>query len=341
MPGIKQFDTSETIISGKNIAEAVSYDQPIYFNESYVVIGDIKAPRVYGSYDLVILGDLAADEIEIKGELTVTGKIHTKVLTVEKSLVCKGKIDSGEIVVSGNLQAESIYCEILHCFGNVVVQTIADIKKEMEMQNAFVALEGIIGQGSMSSSKIVTGEYFEFEGKIAGRVIDLGEEDNSKGDLEKSYIEEFRNKISDELQKTGDMDEEYLKRSVHEIAELDCSHWCEWGDLIDRIIDLSYENNIQNFRDYLLVLYANRIFPKEVTSYETLAHVFEEMLKEAGVKCSDMNYIAQNVEELSQSIKIIVYCEELLAIDKKAALDKVFQSVGIKYGTVERFLGSN
>lgn len=341
MLGIKQFDTSETIISGKNIAEAASYDQPIYFNESYIVTGDIKAPRVYGCYDLIILGDLMADEIEVKGELTVTGKIYAKVLTVEKSLICKGKVNSGEIAVSGNLQAESIYCDVLHCFGNVVVQTIADIKEEIETKNVFVALEGIIGQGSMSSSKTVTGEYFEFEGKIAGRVIDLGEEDNSKENLEKSYIEEFKNKISDELQKNGNMDEEHLRKSVHGIAELDCSHWCEWGNLIDRIIDLSYEDNIQNFRDYLLVLFANRIFPKEVTSYETLSHVFRKMLREAEVKCMDLSYMAQNVEELSQSIKIIIYCEELLAIDKKAALDKVFQSVGIKYGTVERFLGSN
>ena len=335
MPEIIQFDKSEKVSSGKNITDSASYGQPVYFHESYIVTGDLKAPKVYGSYDLVILGDLTADEIEVKGKLTVTGKIRTRDLYVEKSLVCGKEIASGRIVVSGNLQAESIYCDVLNCYGNVVVQTIAEVNKEIEAHNSFVALEGIIGKGNICSSKIITGEYFEFEGKVTGQVIDLGGEDTSE-----DYIEEFKNKICDEIQMNGDMDEEHLSKFVHEIAELDHSHWFEWADLIDRIIDISYDDSVQNFRDYLLILYANRIFPKEITSYETLNHVFQEMLKESQCKCTEMSYSAQNVEEVSQSIRIIAYCEEQLTIDKKDALDKVFQSIGIKYKTVEGFLGA-
>lgn len=335
MPEIIQFDTSEITISGKSITESASYGQAIYFNESYVVAGEIKAPKIYGSYDLVVLGDLVADEVEVKGKLIVTGKITAKVLTVEKSLICGEEISSEKIVVSGNLQAESIYCKVLNCFGNVVVQTIAEVNKEIETQNIFVALEGIIGQGNMRSPKVVVGEYFEFEGGVTSQVIDLGEEDIS----DENYLEQFKNKICSELEKSGNMDEDHLRKLIHGIAELDKSHWYEWADLIDRIIDLSYEDHIQNFRDYLLVLYAGSIFPKEVTSYETLAHVFSKMLKEAGDKCAEMNYMARNVEELSQSIKIIANCAMLSAIDKRDALDKVFQSIGIKYRTVEKFLG--
>lgn len=335
MPGIIQFDKSEIVNSGKNIADSASYSQPVYFNESYIVTGDLRAPKVYGSYDLVILGDLTADEIEVKGKLTVTGKIRAQALNVEKSLFCGEEIASRKIVVSGNLQAESIYCDVLNCSGNVVVQTIAEISKESETQNVFVALEGIIGNGNMCSTKVITGEYFEFEGKVAGRIIDLGGEDTSE-----DYVEEFKNKLYDEIRKNGDIDEEHLSKFIHKVAELDHSHWCEWADLIDRIIDISYGDSVQNFRDYLLILYASRIFPKEITSYETLSHVFQEMLKDAQGKCAEMSYYAQNVEEVSQSIRIISYCEELLTIGIKDALDKVFQSIGIKYGTVERFLGA-
>lgn len=333
MPEIIQFDKSEIVSSGKNIAGSASYGQPVYFNESYIVTGDLKAPKVHGSYDLIVLGDLMADEIEVRGKLTVTGKISALTLNVEKSLACEGEIASRRIIVSGNLQAESIYCDVLNCSGSIVVQTIAEISKELEAQNIFVALEGIIGNGNMCSSKVITGEYFEFEGEVNGRVIDLGTESTSE-----DYIEEFKNKISDELQKNGDMDEEHLSKFVHKIAELDHSYWCEWADLIDKIIDISYDDRIQNFRDYLLILYASRIFPKEITSYETLNHVFQKMFKEAQENCAEMGYFAQNIEEVSQSIRIISYCEDLLTIDKNDALDKVFQSIGIKYKTVERFL---
>lgn len=335
MPENIQFDTSEITISGKNITESASYEQAIYFNESYVVAGEIKAPKIYASYDLVVLGDLVADEVEIRGKLIVTGKITAKVLTVEKSLICGEEISSEKIVVNGNLQAESIYCNVLNCFGNVVVQTIAEVNKEIEIQNIFVALEGIIGLGNMHSPKVVVGEYFEFEGETTSQIIDLGEEDMS----DENYLEQFKNNICSELKKSGNMDEDHLRKLIYGIAELDKSHWYEWADLIDRIIELSYEDHIQNFRDYLLVLYANYIFPKEVTSYETLAHVFSKMLKEAEDKCAEMNYMAQNVNELSQSIKIITNCAMFSGIDKRSALDKVFQSIGIKYRTVEKFLG--
>lgn len=345
MQDIKQFDTSEIVISDKNFAEAGVYDIPIYFNESYIVSGDIEAPQIYGSYNLVVLGDLISDQIEVKGKLTVMGKIVTKSLIVEESLICVENIDSERILVGGNIQAEAIHCSELSCTGNIIVQTIVEVEEEIKVKNLLVAAEGILGRGNMKISNVITGEYFEFEGSVLGKVIDLGEDsykcvtDIDLQDLSfNERIKQFRKKINEELQKAGDVDENKLREVIQEISEFDCFRWCDWANVIDKVIDLSYEENIENFRDYLIVIYANKIFPKIVTNYETLIHVFTNMMKEAEIKCADMVYTAQDMDEFALSIYIIERCENELPIDKRDALDKVFQSIGIKYRTVEKFL---
>ena len=77
-----QYDTSDLIVGGVNIAEAIQSDKKLVFNESYTVTGiRTSAPSLYACYDLTVIGDLDVEEIEIRGNLYVLGNIKAKKLS--------------------------------------------------------------------------------------------------------------------------------------------------------------------------------------------------------------------------------------------------------------------
>ena len=109
--------------------------------------------------------------------------------------------------------------------------------------------------------------------------------------------------------------------------------------MIDRVVDtviaLSYEGQIEHFKDYLYVLCAKNIFPDGMTKYETLQPVIEDMLNEATYKIDKMDYKAKNIQELAVSLFALENYYEQLPISVEEAADKIFSSIGIRYSTVE------
>ena len=73
---LRQYDTSDTVLGGKNILEAFETDDVVLFNESYTIIGEeTSAKKISATYDLTIIGNITVDEIKVNGDLTVIGDI--------------------------------------------------------------------------------------------------------------------------------------------------------------------------------------------------------------------------------------------------------------------------
>lgn len=73
---LRQYDTSDTVLGGKNILEAFETDDVALFNESYTIIGEeTSAKKISATYDLTIIGNITVDEIKVNGNLTVIGDI--------------------------------------------------------------------------------------------------------------------------------------------------------------------------------------------------------------------------------------------------------------------------
>lgn len=120
MSDVIQYDTSEQIVGGVNIAEAIQTDKRLVFNESYTITGiKAAAPSVYACYDLTVTGDLDAEEIEVRGNLYVMGNIKAKKLSCLKSIVCSGDIDA-EMIYGSEIVANDIVCSVISCTGNIL-----------------------------------------------------------------------------------------------------------------------------------------------------------------------------------------------------------------------------
>lgn len=342
-----QFDTSETVVGGVNITKAVQEDKKLLFNESYTVVGDrLSAPSLYACYDLTVLGDLEVKEIEVRGNLYVMGNLKAMRVSCLKAIFCSGNIEA-DIVFCSEIVANDISCQTLTCLGNIIARTTIDIGSSLRSEKTVVAGEGILGGGEFSAQNAVAAEYFDFQGEVFGKVTEL-ETDETFGAPHPDTMEEenfdslfskLKHTISDELQRAGEIDEDQLVAFISRLSAVDEDHLSDWGLLTERLIELSYADQITNLRDYLYVIMATKVLPEAIVGYETLEHVFDNLLVEAETRLYSIPYKAKNIEEFAYSLKIINMCENELRISREDILDRVFQSVGIKYKTVKSFFG--
>lgn len=340
-----QFDTSERIIGGKNVCDAIETEKKIIFNESYIVIGScLRCPEVYACYDLTVEGSIIVDKIEVRGILFVSGNIKAKSLSCEKTIICKGNIEADE-VFADEIIANNIFVNSIHCSGNLVSRATVDARESVNVDNTIFAMEGILGSGSFSAKNSVAVEYVEIDGSISGKVMELDREANDEDEvnLSKASLDELatalNSKIIESLREAGEIGEEELLDCINNVSSLDNHMLVDWKNLSARLVEISYLDRLDNLRDYLLVLLAKKVFPKEFTEYETVEHIFSKFLVEAEANISNLQFHAEDVSDIANSIRIILLCENEIGIDKKEALDRVFQSIGIKYKTIESFIG--
>ena len=342
-----QYDTSELIVGGVNIAEALQSDRKIVFNESYTIMGGkVAVPSIYACYNLTVVGDLEVDEIEVKGNLWVIGNIKTEKLSCLNTIICSGDIDA-ETIFASEIVANDIACDSISCTGNVVIRTTIDVRKSLQSEKNIIAGEGILGNGQLSAKNAVAAEYFAFEGEVSGKVMEL--DTDTSYSMPHTKIKEglsfdeasqiLKKKISEELQKAGEINENQLVECVKQLSETDNDFLSDWTKLTEDLVELSYKDKITNLRDYLIVKMALKLLPKEIISYETLEHVFSHLVIDAEKELDTLPFRAKNVEDLSYALKIVTLCDNELQIDKDEAFDRIFQSIGIKYKTVKSFLG--
>lgn len=344
------FESSSRIIGGVNIAEATQSTNRLVFDESYTVIGNkLKASSIYAVYDLTIIGDIEAEEVEVGGTLSITGDIKANRILCNKSIICNGDIDA-ETVSGSEITANNITCKELHSTTNVIARMTIDVSESLEAEQSVVSGEGIVGNGVFSAQNAVAVDYFEFDGTVEGKVMEMATDDvfgepkiEPAVDVDAMTIEEMiqlmKKKISIGLESAGEVDEEELLAFIKKISDGDSARRCDWEKIVTRLVELSYSNEIKNLADYLTVVFAKEVLPKEVIEYETIEHVFKKMLPEAEKQLDSIDYKARNLDEFALSLIIADICQEDIKLEKIDMIDRIFQSIGIKYKTVTNYIG--
>lgn len=341
-----QFDTSEVVVGGINIAEAVNSNDKLVFSESYIVTGgDLKAPSLYACYDLTVIGNVEVEEIEVSGNFHVIGDVKAKRISCFKSIVCSGDIDAKEIFGS-EIIANDIACHKISCSGNIIVRTTLDVSESLNSEKCVMTGEGILGTGHFSAKNIFAAEYFDFSGEVFGKVVEFETgatfgEQSAVTNQNESFSEfslKLKDRIKQELSKTGEVDEDKLVEFVEQLSTVDEDILYDWKNLTEKVIDLSYSDKITNLMDYLIIVMATKLLPEEIIGYETIQHVFNQLIVETEKKLDTLPFHAKNIEDFAYALKVVIFCESELRIDKDEALDRIFQSIGIKYKTVKSFL---
>lgn len=347
---LKQFDKSDKQIGNENVIEAFECSDSVLFNESYIVVGDrLSAKIITASYNLTIFGDLNADEIFVKGNLFVTGSITCNKLHCFKVVSCQKEIESTFIDVGYDIFAESIVCDELKCDGNIFVRTTVNVDNRFDSPNVLFAGEGVVGGGNFIANGAVTKEYFEFDGNVSSRIVELDDgtdyqsndvirRDENIDDKKPEELISIAKKKLDSLYSNPDLTENEMVNisEILSISELEC--YKNIDELFNEIINISYQDRIDDLYTYLKVVYAKKYLPKEFIEYETVSHVFAKLLVEAEKDINELNYISTSIVDIAKSIYIIEHCKPELKYSQDELYDKVFSSIGIRYNTVLRML---
>ena len=345
-----QFNSGDHVLGNKNVAEAVITDGDIFFNESYVVIGEsLEARNIYATYDLDVLTDIVAETISVNGNLFVKGNTEADEIICRGSFYCTGEVRVNKCNLGVHAMIGSLIGKEVYAAGDLFIKTTIDTDSSLEADGLVVAGEGIMGDGLFKAKAAIANEYFEFNGKNKSKVFEISEmefteasvsedEVDSPVDLEAMNIAgaiEVFNKVFDKsIDEWSQFEEEEFIGEVRKVAESMCDL-----QLIDRVVDtviaLSYEQQIENFKDYLFVLCARNTFPEGMAKYETLQPVIENMLNEATYQIDKMDYKVENIQDLAVSLFILNKYYEQIPVGLEEAADKIFSSIGIRYSTVE------
>jgi hypothetical protein len=345
-----QYNSGDHVIGNKNVAEAVTIDGDIVFNESYVVIGEfLKARNIHATYDLDVMTDIVAEIISINGNLFVKGDIEADELICRGVFYCTGEIRVNKCNLGSRAMIGSVIGGELYAGGDLFIETTIDTDSSLEAEGLVVAGEGIMGDGLFKAKAAIANEYFEFSGKSKSKVFEISEMEFTEASASQNYgssdvelaildmegaIKAFNTVFENSIREWTQFEEEEFIAEIRKVSDSMCDlHMID--RVVDTVISLSYERQIDNFRDYLLILCAKNTFPEGLIQYETLQPVIEDMLNEATYRLDRMEYKAKNIEELAISLFVLnKYCEQL-PISLEEGADKIFSSIGIRYLTVE------
>ena len=349
---LRQYDTSDTVLGGKNILEAFETDDVVLFNESYTIIGEeTSAKKISATYDLTIIGNITVDEIKVNGDLTIIGDISAKVLTCANTLICQGHVDADKIYVGG-IVAKSVKCVEFICDGNALIETTIDIDESSRTEKTMVACEGIMGAGTFAALNAIANEYFEFSGDIQGKVLEL-ESDFTLSemtapvqigtDLSELSIEEVIKQVEDRLKaeykQCSTLDEDAIIELTKLLGSNSLHTLADYATIFDTLTNISYQDEIDDFGDYLTVVFAKKILPETIYRYETIEHIDTLMLPEAEKVLDELDFRPKSVERIAQCIRIAVECSDVIPMGLDSVLDKIFSSFGLRYSTVKNILG--
>ena len=342
-----QFNSGDHVLGNKNAAEALVTTGDVVFNESYIVVGDsLEAAHIHATYDLDVIADLYADSISVNGDLFVKGNVEADELICHGIFICTGEVKVKKITLESYAVADSIVGEELFSGDHLFIRSTVDTNSNFESEGLVVAGEGILGDGSFSASAAIANEYFEFRGKNKTKVFEISEmeftqevtvpgsvEEAGPKDIE-GVISLFKETLENHLEAWKELDEEEFVSKFREIiAALDDLHFSD--RLLDTVIELSYEREITNFKDYLSILGAKNVFPKGLAEYETISPVLDDLFNDATFKIDKMEYSADNAYEFACSLLILDLYQDQLPISMEEGADKIFSSVGLRYSTVE------
>ena len=349
-----QYDGEASCIAGKNVIEAFEGNDSIIFNETYMIVGEhTKALKIHAMYDLTIIGDVTAQECVINGSLTIIGDAHIANLTCYNTFICKGNLHADKIYVGRNIIVGSIDCDDIICDGNVVLQTTANINQNAKIGKTMVACEGIMGAGTFSAINAIANEYFEFDGEYEGKILELETDATISNTVPVKAapcetIEDIINlankKLEEEYDKCPDLDEEEIIKHLKKLGAIQ-SRELKFLPIVEplftKLTEISYQDRIETIDEYLTVLMAQKMLPTEVYKYESVDHVGKLFLPKAQNEIDELGFEPCTIEQFSRVLSMAVKFEEVLSADWEILMDKVFESIGLKYSTVSSMINRN
>lgn len=349
-----QYDGEASCIAGKNVIEAFEGNDSIIFNETYMIVGEhTNALKIHAMYDLTIIGDVTAQECVINGSLTIIGDAHIANLTCYNTFICKGNLHADKIYVGRNIIVGSIDCDDIICDGNVVLQTTANINQNAKIGKTMVACEGIMGAGTFSAINAIANEYFEFDGEYEGKILELETDATISNTVPVKAapcetIEDIINlankKLEEEYDKCPDLDEEEIIKHLKKLGAIQ-SRELKFLPIVEplftKLTEISYQDRIETIDEYLTVLMAQKMLPTEVYKYESVDHVGKLFLPKAQNEIDELGFEPCTIEQFSRVLSMAVKFEEVLSADWEILMDKVFESIGLKYSTVSSMINRN
>lgn len=349
-----QYDGETGGIAGKNVIEAFEDNNSIIFNETYIIIGEhTEALKIHAMYDLTIMGDVTVQECVVHGSLTIIGTARIGNLTCYNGFICKGDLYSDRIYVGGDMIVDSIVCDELICDGNVAIQTTANINQNAQIGKTMVACEGIMGAGKFSATNAIANEYFEFDGDYEGKILEL-ETDNTISnsvpvkvapvETIEEIIDLANQKLAEEYSKCPSLDEETIIEHLRNLGAIEnkkLRNLTIIEPLFSKLSDLSYQDKIETIEDYLTVLVAQRVLPTELFSYESIDHIGKQFLPKAQSEMEELSFEPTSIGQFANVLSMAVQFEADLSPDWEVLMDKIFESVGLKYSTVSSMIGRN
>ena len=349
-----QYDGEASCIAGKNVIEAFEGNDSIIFNETYMIVGEhTNALKIHAMYDLTIIGDVTAQECVVNGSLTIIGDAHIANLTCYNTFICKGNLHADKIYVGRNIIVGSIDCDDIICDGNVVLQTTANINQNAKIGKTMVACEGIMGAGTFSAINAIANEYFEFDGEYEGKILELETDATISNTVPVKAapcetIEDIINlankKLEEEYDKCPDLDEEEIIKHLKKLGAIQ-SRELKFLPIVEplftKLTEISYQDRIETIDEYLTVLMAQKLLPTEVYKYESVDHVGKLFLPKAQSEIDELGFEPCTIEQFSRVLSMAVKFEEVLSADWEILMDKVFESIGLKYSTVSSMINRN
>ena len=337
-----EYNNSQNVFGTYNVINAFVSVNPLIFNETYVVLGSkLSAPSIHANYNLIVIGDIYCDDIDVNGSLIVIGDAQFKSLVCNKDVVCTGKLSVVDGDIESNVFVKELKSNRLHCKGNVNIQTIVDIKNLLNIEGTLFASEGILGKGELLAKAAVAGDYIDFDGSTPKKSLELSEYDfeSLKYNGNTTNIDRL---IASNLSKNIDLssDSSILPfiASVSEIANTDVYRISEWSYLVKNIINIVNKNDISDLRECLLAFYAEKYLPNEIKYDSNFNVVFSNLLSNSIERIEELEYTANNIYDISFSIKVIDEFGTELCESKDVLFETVFDFIGLKYDTVKRYL---
>lgn len=331
---MKQFNSSKSSY-GKNITKVESCDDDLYFNESYIIFGDdIKVNSIHASYDLSIHSSINCDTIDVHGALTVLGNITCNKLSAKK-IICSGNIKSKVLIVDDEILADSLIVDNADLSGNLLINKSITVNDKFNSTKNVLVGEGVMATDDYYAEATAVVDYFDVDCKDSVNYIEISSEFKNTITNAQNNNMPFSKRLSqliNEIYGSIDMsdEEDEIVSKIKKLGDVQPNSFKIIHYVLDKIIDISYNDSIENLNQYLYVSFGLKFFPKSIKEYETLEPVFSSYIN--NLKIDFLDCIPSDAYEFS----ILLFINECTFDGDDKIADKIFSSIGIKYKTVKQ-----
>ena len=110
------------------------------------------------------------------------------------------------------------------------------------------------------------------------------------------------------------------------------------SNLASKVIEYTYNPQIKDLYDFLILFWARKTFPEEVKLYETIKLATDTMFNDAVGKIDTLSFNPKTVDDVVTSLYIVISYKESLPISYEYLLDTIFAKIGPRYQTVLQLL---